>query len=618
MANIIIPKHTAETVYFDATMEALVGETDWILMSAFTDKLFGLLVKIGKESHRSSDNTHYTKCAQLPMYFGFVERKVEGGKTYLRINDRGRLFFDAISKNDRTTVYRMILESIEHGNFGELNMGVPSSRSDIDPPAVFVRASYDLEGLSNKEFAYLVWSLVDRNDDYTGTIETIRKNRKRGSWELPKEAQNYQDCKPMMLLYRWGFLCDGKNGMAVSDEVDGFYHNRLLSLKIYSVDKNNSDIQSIQQPVVKNRCLQLITYGAPGTGKSHRVDALTNETNAIRVTFHPDTDYSMFVGSYKPTMAAQERYALDATGKTHKIDAKEMAISYSFVPQAFLKAYVEAWRRWCNVALADEEKRLYLVIEEINRGNCAQIFGDMFQLLDRCESGWSCYAVAPDDDIQRFLGEDAKYGLGGLAWTDNVVNDEGKTIATAEQVKTGARMVLPPNLCILATMNTSDQSLFPIDSAFKRRWDWEYVPITEGQAKDGEPLGWKIRPVEKTEDIAEGTPEYDWWDFVRGVNARISAATRSEDKKIGYFFVKPEALDGKKVVTAKKILSKVIFYLWNDVFKDLGFARIFSRNGKGVEFNEFYGADGKMNVDLVREFVETIVGKTDAAPAQQG
>lgn len=364
--------------------------------------------------------------------------------------------------------------------------------------------------------------------------------------------------------------------------------------------------------------LQLITYGAPGTGKSHRVDALTNETNSVRVTFHPDTDYSTFVGSYKPTMAAQERYALDATGKTHKIDAKEKAISYSFVPQVFLKAYVEAWRRWCDAALPDEEKRCYLVIEEINRGNCAQIFGDMFQLLDRCESGWSCYAVAPDDDIQSFLREDAKYGLGGLAWTDNVVNDEGKTIATAEQIKTGARMVLPPNLCILATMNTSDQSLFPIDSAFKRRWDWEYVPITEGKDKNGEPLGWKICPVEKTEDIAEETPEYDWWDFVRGVNARISAATRSEDKKIGYFFAKPEAADGKKVVTAKKILTKVIFYLWNDVFKDLGPAKIFSRNGKGVEFNEFYGEDGKMNVDLVHEFVEMMVGKADTTPAQQG
>ena len=369
---------------------------------------------------------------------------------------------------------------------------------------------------------------------------------------------------------------------------------------------------------LKNTSFQMIIYGAPGTGKSHKIDKCTNESNSIRVTFHPDTDYAAFVGAYKPTMGEQDRYALDATGKTHKIEAKEKSIVYSFVPQAFMKVYVEAWRRYTNTGLQGDAKTYYLVIEEINRGNCAQIFGDLFQLLDRADNGFSEYAITPDDDVQKFLEKDKDYKLADISLSEDIkkVTETGeKVIATAADIKSGKKLVLPPNLCIWATMNTSDQSLFPIDSAFKRRWDWEYVPITEGKDKSGNPLGWKIafdvpKKVEGGPDTTE-TFEYDWWEFVQRVNEVIGDTTHSEDKKLGYFFVKPEEKNvagvKKKVISDKRFLEKVIFYLWNDVFKDYGLDKIFTKDGKPVAFHQFFDRKtGAINVVLIKEFIEKL------------
>ena len=350
---------------------------------------------------------------------------------------------------------------------------------------------------------------------------------------------------------------------------------------IWNVLPHFQKIGTAYSAKIQEKASQLITYGAPGTGKSHEIDNRTDESNSIRVTFHPDTDYAAFVGTYKPTMDEQERYALDATGKTHKIEAKEKSIVYSFVPQAFMKAYVEAWRRYTNAGLQGDAKTYYLVIEEINRGNCAQIFGDLFQLLDRADNGFSAYAITPDDDIQKFLEKDNKYKLADISLSEDIKKETEtgeKVIATAADIKTGKKLVLPPNLCIWATMNTSDQSLFPIDSAFKRRWDWEYVPIEDANQN------WKI-------DV--GGVKYNWWSFLEKINYVIATETSSEDKQLGYFFVKAK----DKVIDAKTFVSKVIFYLWGDVFKDNlpdedAFKYTFKKDGKDdkrlIRFADFY------------------------------
>lgn len=347
--------------------------------------------------------------------------------------------------------------------------------------------------------------------------------------------------------------------------------------------------------------LQKIFYGCPGTGKSYKVKGLTeghkgektvyfDETgakvadinavqdkskitsNVFRTTFHPDYDYSTFVGSYKPVMNP----ILDEEGK----ETGDEDLAYEFVPQVFTNAYVRAWKSLVDDTLTDAEKQVYLIIEEINRGNCAQIFGDLFQLLDR-KNGRSEFSIIPDAELRKHL---AKEGL------------------------ESNKLILPENLHILATMNTSDQSLFPMDSAFKRRWAMEYVPINLEQEKARE-FTYKV----KGED-------YSWVEFLGKVNPLIRKATDSEDKQMGEFFIKDHA-------TEEEFLNKVMFYIWNDVCKDLYSAsRIsplyFMRSAEGDDkkdvftFAELFGK-GRLNeedntytapVDLLEGFITKYLG----------
>ncbi len=409
-----------------------------------------------------------------------------------------------------------------------------------------------------------------------------------------------------------------------------------------AASKKNNSRESIS--------FQQIFYGAPGTGKSHSIkdDAAVKEAEkknlVFRTTFHPDSDYSTFVGAYKPTMKSSERIyspeeltiklkEIKTTGTTypcHKFAAKyweslkdltpdsikqilnacgftdnysveigkgvaigqeylnnpeDGKIIYSFCPQAFTNAYVEAW---------NTEEEVYLVIEEINRGNCAQIFGDLFQLLDR-KNGVSEYPVEADADLQNYLQK---------ALADTTRTD------IPDEVKSGKKLMLPSNLYIWATMNTSDQSLFPIDSAFKRRWEWKYIKIKEGKDENGNKLDWKVDV--KMDESGTLLP---WWDFIQKINEIIASMTSSADKQLGYFFCC--AKDG--VIDEETFVSKVIFYLWNDVFKDYGFedASLFryttkDEEGKNMEkdltFPDFYDEEGeKVNTERLTDFVKKVM-----------
>ncbi|MBP5396498.1 MAG: hypothetical protein J6Y34_05870, partial [Bacteroidales bacterium] len=159
-----------------------------------------------------------------------------------------------------------------------------------------------------------------------------------------------------------------------------------------------------------------------------------------------------------------------------------------------------------------------------------------------------------------------------------------------EQIKSGRIMKLPANLYIWATMNTSDQSLFPIDSAFKRRWEWKYMPINNHENK-----GYQIEI---------GNAKYDWWGFLARINHVINDTTNSEDKMLGYFFAKAQG----KTIDAEQFVGKVLFYLWNDVFKSYGFDDpIFSKgDNKKFEFSDFFMNDGHPNTDTVNLFLRNL------------
>ena len=293
---------------------------------------------------------------------------------------------------------------------------------------------------------------------------------------------------------------------------------------------------------------QIVYFGTPGSGKSHKVSqdlSGVKEENIFRTTFHPDYDYASFIGCYKPEM-------------------EEGEIKYSFTPQVFTNAYVRAWEH--------PKENVYLIIEEINRGNCAQIFGDLFQLLDRKEDGTSCYPIHADKDLadylQRELSEDAKLGI------------------------EGGNLCLPSNLHIIATMNTSDQSLFPMDSAFKRRWDWEYVPINYKEAKSS---GFEITIGEKS---------YLWIKFLEHINGKVWDLTKSEDKQMGNFFIKGN-------ITEEVFKSKVMAYLWHEICKDeYGATNYFfcTEKGNKFSFNQLYNKDSSPSATELLQGFMTYLG----------
>lgn len=318
-------------------------------------------------------------------------------------------------------------------------------------------------------------------------------------------------------------------------------------------------------------CLQQIFYGAPGTGKSHKIKndvkvLRADEKNLVfRTTFHPDSDYSTFVGAYKPTMHP-------VADKYKAVAGKDEEITYSFVPQAFLQAYVAAWNH--------QEDDVFLVIEEINRGNCAQIFGDLFQLLDRDSEGCSEYPIIADRDLAKYL---------------NGKDDEGKDILTNKDGIKDGKLRLPKNFYIWATMNTSDQSLFPIDSAFKRRWEWVYQPI------DTKKEEWYVKV---------GENYYSWTTFLDKVNDELLTDETAEDKHLGFYFCKAtekkEGTESKpNVITKETFVGKVLFYLWNDVFKVYGIPSSIG-SSKDWPYSKFYQTNGEVDEEKVVELMNKL------------
>ena len=360
---------------------------------------------------------------------------------------------------------------------------------------------------------------------------------------------------------------------------------------------------------IKGLPRQLIIHGAPGTGKSWRIKNDTQGVSVIRTTFHPDSDYSTFVGAYKPSMEADEYDTVVTTGERSpgrnicKKDGlvRQKRIVYRFVAQAFLKAYVAAWTKMADAADGGQgaaaRPTVCLVIEEINRGNCAQIFGDLFQLLDRDDYGFSDYEIAADEDLRRYLAEAFK-GVRGVVAQERVPLEVAEKL---DRIFKGEILLLPPNLYIWATMNTSDQSLFPIDSAFKRRWAWKYIPISNAG---------------KNYSIEVGGDKYDWWTFLEKANDLVQSFTESEDKKLGYFFCKA---DRNGVISLEQFVGKVVFYLWNGVFKDTGFDDEVFDDGKGgkLYFKRFFDTKGNPNATIVKKFMENL-GVPVIGPQQSG
>lgn len=247
----------------------------------------------------------------------------------------------------------------------------------------------------------------------------------------------------------------------------------------------------------------IIFYGAPGTGKSYQIDQLTKHGSCIHTVFHADTQYSDFLGMLKPTMN----------------DNNEC--SYHFMPGPFIQSYVNA--------LKNPQTHHYLVIEEINRAQAAMVFGEIFQLLDRDEKGIGCYEIEPvDQSLVDYLINQ----IGG--YPDNKV-----------------KLQMPGNLSIFATMNSSDQAVMPLDTAFKRRWEFEYIQINMDKASD------KIINIPNNNQTVGVT----WRKLATEINERLSEFNIPEDRHLGPFFLSTNEIN------EKGLTNKLFIYLWDDLLR---------------------------------------------------
>lgn len=358
---------------------------------------------------------------------------------------------------------------------------------------------------------------------------------------------------------------------------------------------------------MSNSPIQKILFGSPGTGKSYRIhkhviprelEIMQQEQNVITTVFHPEYTYGDFVGKLMPRT--------DDDGK----------VEYKFYPGHFLKALSKAYRNiidsWIQLKrdqdnvrdnykkqigknvqdFSPEERQeleqkqnkverkvqnVALVIDELNRGNSAAIFGSVFQLLDRDKKGWSQYSITMSDleifgllnsmtfRMYNLEGKSVFYYNGDVCkeihynkYLEEYISEKNPEIQGTNEVNLlENRIKIPPNLSILATMNTSDNSIYFMDSAFKRRWDWEFVNIDDDQQRER---------VSSRKVKLYGREICAWNQLVDHLNKFIrlnyKTVRKIEDKQVGYFFL------NENKITEVSIKNKLMFFVWDSVFSN--------------------------------------------------
>ena len=520
-----MPKNSALLNEIESVLQIYYETDGWLSNDIYKERLKAM---IGDDQYSSS----YTKKAQITSYFGFTEwENINNPQSMRRITDSGKEMYIAIKSNDTAKVQSVLMNALETVKFGRNNFGCPESDSDVEPPALFIRASMDLGYLTYKEFAYLLWKLEDIGGNYTDSLSELRQFRSSGNFTLGEEANKYIDCKPIMILVRWGFLAEdddttGGKHIIVAPDVLRKYKTRLRNLKIYNVDMEHDDpiididdgtsvdFDSVER--VKGG-MNTLLYGVPGSGKSWTIEKeyCDDESRMERLVFHPDYTYSDFIGQILPNVS-------------------DGIVSYKFAEGPFTSLLKKAYTH--------PDRMFFLVIEEINRGNAPAIFGEVFQLLDRKDDGTS------------------EYGITNVDIANIVYDNPNKKVR------------IPSNMSIIGTMNTSDQNVFTLDTAFQRRWNMRMIENTfEGH------------------DYARTTildTDVTWQRFCEVINNEIVTKnirmTSSEDKRLGTYFVRAADLEyhedadnnnlsEKEQIQARllnyRFAEKVLKYLWDDAFK---------------------------------------------------
>ena len=538
MGNVVMPKNSADLDVLIPILKYYYEQNEWVENSDYIKYLKNYLLDAGIDN-KVREPQHYTKRMQVLSYFGFIEfEDFENSQTKRRITVLGKKFYEAIKNENQGEINRILLESLEKTVFGRNNCGAPSSDSDVDAPILCIRAIMDLKYININEFAYLLYKVQDKGFTYSTIISEIKATRNGilQQLQLPDEAQKYTDWKPINFLERFNFLKTENSKTTISEDVLQKYKKQLLNLKIYNIDKNII-MEDAKMPETKPftelnykplkkedkiKSYNRIIFGAPGTGKSFQLKQESTDGNHFanieRVTFHPDYSYGQFVGSYKPVS--------DDDGR----------IRYEYVPGPFMRTLVKALESGKN---GDSAEKFLLIVEEINRAKVAAVFGDMFQLLDRTDAGDSVYEIQASEDVRRYLARE----LGG-------------TKENYTSIK------IPNNMYIWATMNSADQGVFPMDTAFKRRWEFTYIGINENDDK----ISIDNLPVKNSEGN-----EIEWNILRKSINNMLLEECKvNEDKLLGPFFISGEVFKNATSNTDaffEAFNSKVLMYLFEDAGK---------------------------------------------------
>lgn len=373
-------------------------------------------------------------------------------------------------------------------------------------------------------------------------------------YELPDDAtdDNIMSELKKLLLEKYsaslieGLWSQGELALdIISRSADDIFSNVRPAITRKDVNPNTVDGFLATADISKPR--NYIFFGAPGTGKSHQLSKLAEKNFAKdsirRVTFYPDYTYSQFVGSFKPVTRYAEPKDSEPTTKMKPY------ISYEFVPGPFLETYIKAVKNPTNNYL--------LIVEEINRANPAAVFGDVFQLLDRDKNGRSVYEVTIPNEMEDYL----RIHLSEYATAAHISNPEQLFNEQRRLDEEAKQLCLPSNMYIWATMNSADQGVFPMDTAFKRRWDFRYMGINEGADADID--GVKLSDIE----VPCGKFTVKWNDLRMAINDFLLSDDIhvNEDKLLGPFFVSPASLDPKTFTQVFK--DKVLLYLYEDAGK---------------------------------------------------
>ena len=460
--------------------------------------------------------------------------------------------------SEETEVYKKILEST-NGFFEkeELYKDIKLEQiekiymsSTLDKEANGVRSSFDIFpviflykillelGISTEkyeitkdEYKYIV-TVQKKYSDYLDTLVLIKETR-----EIENPFERFREYKDKL---------DNRFNLVIEQlptiKVEGNYYKlnldyldriKILIKKFEENDFKENYLNFLIKPLNlfqekdkinndKNIPYQKIVYGAPGTGKSYSLNEETESifgTNRERVTFYDGYTYGQFIGMYKPTMI------------------EEGDISYKYVPGPFMKQLVKAY--------IDSENNFCLIIEEINRAKADKVFGNIFQLLDRDEKGNSRYPISTSEEQLQYLREE--------------LNNKKEVL---ERIETKG-LYLPNNLYIWATMNSADDGVQPLDTAFKRRWKFNYISLNANEKAFGN---------EKEFIIGKYKGEFVFWNkFRKALNTKLKDRI-TEDRLIAPFFISPNDFDenselGKKVLNKDIFIEKVLMYIFDDLLR---------------------------------------------------